>query len=184
MDGGRGAEGIRAAAQDRGIARLEAERAGIGGDVRAALEDDADDAERRAHALDMESVRPVPCGHDAAHRVGEAGDRLQPFRHRLDARLGERQPVDEGGAAAGLSHVGDVMSVLGEDGGGVLAQRAGCGDERPVLGLGRGKRQGALRPAGGAADPGHGFGDIVWSAGFSAISAMLMTRHLNLPRTL
>ncbi len=160
MDRGRGAEGIRAATQDGGIAGLEAEGAGIGGDVRPALEDDADDAERRAHALDVEPVRPVPCGGDAAHRVGEAGDLLQPRGHRFDARLGERQPVDEGGAAAGLSHVGDVPGILGKDRGGGLTQRSGGGGERPVLRLGRGERQRALGPAGGAADACHGLGDL------------------------
>ena len=41
------------AAQDHRIARLEAERAGVGGDIGAALEYDANHAERRAHALDF-----------------------------------------------------------------------------------------------------------------------------------
>ena len=53
-------EALGAAAQDRGIAGLEAERAGIGRHVRAALVDDADDAERHAHALDRQAVRPRP----------------------------------------------------------------------------------------------------------------------------
>ena len=42
MDRARGAEGFRAAAQDRGVAGLEAKRAGIGGHVRPAFVDDAD----------------------------------------------------------------------------------------------------------------------------------------------
>ena len=65
-------ERIRAAAQDHRIAGLEAERAGVGRDVRPALVDDADDAERRAHALDMQAVRPVPCGDHLADRVRAA----------------------------------------------------------------------------------------------------------------
>ena len=70
------AERVGAAAQDRGVAGLEAERAGVGGDVRAALVDDADDAERRAHALDVEAVRAVPGGDDRADRIGQGGDLL------------------------------------------------------------------------------------------------------------
>ena len=53
MNGGGAAMRVRAAAQDDGVAGLEAEPAGIGGDVRPAFENDADDAERRADALDV-----------------------------------------------------------------------------------------------------------------------------------
>ena len=60
MDGAAGAKTLRAAAQDRGIAGLQAQRAGIGGDIRPALIDDADDAERHPHALDAHAVRPPP----------------------------------------------------------------------------------------------------------------------------
>ncbi len=159
VDCRRGAEGIGAAAQDRGIARLEAERAGVGGDVRPALEDDADDAERRAHALDVEAVGTIPFGDDGVDRVGQGGDLPEPFRHRRDALVGERQPVDEGGVAALLLHVGDVVRVLGEDRRGVCAQRRGGGGEGTVLGFGRGKRQRAGGAAAGAPDCGHFRGD-------------------------
>ena len=72
VDGARGTIGVGAAAQDRGIARLEAERPGIGGHVRPALIDDADHAERRAHALDVEAVGAVPAGDHRPDRVGES----------------------------------------------------------------------------------------------------------------
>ena len=49
----RGMMALRAAAQDRGVAGLEAQRAGVGGHVGAALVDDADHAERHAHALEL-----------------------------------------------------------------------------------------------------------------------------------
>ena len=52
VDRRRGMEAVGAAAQHRRVARLEAERAGVGGDVGPALVDDADDAERRRDALD------------------------------------------------------------------------------------------------------------------------------------
>ena len=102
MDGGGGIERIRAAAQDHRIAGLEAERAGIRRHVRPALIDDADDAERRAHALDMQAVRPVPCGDDVADRIAEFGDFADAVGHGADARRVELQPVHEGGRKPGL----------------------------------------------------------------------------------
>ncbi len=58
--GGDGAirfERLGAAAQDAGVTGLDAERRGIGGHVRARLVDDADYAERHAHASDLDAAR-------------------------------------------------------------------------------------------------------------------------------
>ena len=66
----RRAQALGAAAQDRGVAGLQAERAGVGGDVRPALEDHADDAERRAHPADVQPRGPVPLGDHLPDRVG------------------------------------------------------------------------------------------------------------------
>ena len=49
----RGVETVGAAAQHHRVAALQAKRAGVRGDVRPAFVDDADDAERRRHALDF-----------------------------------------------------------------------------------------------------------------------------------
>ena len=89
-----GMERLRAAAQDHGVARLEAQRAGVGGDVRAALVDHADDAERRADAADVQAGRHVPFGDDVAHRVALRGHGAQPVGHGADAPVVEGQPVD------------------------------------------------------------------------------------------
>jgi hypothetical protein len=78
---GRGAEGIRAAAQDRGIAALQAQRAGIGRHVGAALEDHGDDAERRRDTLEAQAVRPRPFRQHAAERIGQVGDRGDGVRN-------------------------------------------------------------------------------------------------------
>ena len=86
---------VRAAAQDRGIAGLEAQRAGVGGDVRPALVDDADDAERHAHALDGHAVRPRPALRHRADRIGERAHHVEPVRHRGDALVVEREAVEE-----------------------------------------------------------------------------------------
>ena len=66
-------------------------------DIGAALEDHADDAERHAHALDGHAVRPLPAFGDRADGIGNAAHVGDALRHRLDARLRQRQPVEKGG---------------------------------------------------------------------------------------
>src|SRR3546814_13194914 len=66
-------EALRAAAQNGGVAGLEAERAGIGGHVRPALVDDADDAQGHGDAGDLQAVRPLPLGHGAPDRIRQLG---------------------------------------------------------------------------------------------------------------
>jgi hypothetical protein len=60
MNRAAGAKALRAAAQDRGVTGLQTQRAGIGGHIRPAFIDDADDAKRHAHAFDAHSVGPPP----------------------------------------------------------------------------------------------------------------------------
>ncbi len=69
MDGAARAQAVGAAAQDRGIAGFQAERAGVGGHVRPAFVNDSNDSERDADALDGHAVGPRPGRHDAAHRI-------------------------------------------------------------------------------------------------------------------
>src|SRR5213083_1527710 len=47
----------RPAAQDAGVARFQAQRRGVGGDVGARFVDDADHAQRHAHPADLDSGR-------------------------------------------------------------------------------------------------------------------------------
>ena len=115
MDRARRAMRIRAAAQDRGVAGLQAQRAGIGGDIRAAFVDDADDANRRAHALDGHAVRPLPFVEHVADRIVQLGDDFEAFGHRRDALPVERQAVEEGAGDAGGLGFGDVVLVGGQD---------------------------------------------------------------------
>jgi hypothetical protein len=60
MDRPRRAEAFGTAAQDDGIARLQAQRPGICRDIRPALINHADHAKRYAHAFDAHAVRPPP----------------------------------------------------------------------------------------------------------------------------
>ena len=85
MDGARRAMAVGAAAQDHGVAGLQGQRAGVGGDVGPAFVDHADDAERHLDALDGHAVRPRPGFGDPADRIGKAAHHVEAFGHRLDA---------------------------------------------------------------------------------------------------
>ena len=95
----RGMQRFRAAAQDRRVAGLDAERAGIRRHVRPALIDDAEHADRRRHARDVETVGPSS---SAQARVrpdrASAATSATPFADRLDALGVELQPVHHRGA--------------------------------------------------------------------------------------
>ena len=110
-DRARGVEALPAAAQDGGVAGFQAQRASVGGDVGPGFVDDADHAERRAHPGNAQAVGPVPLGGDAADRVGQGGDRLQPLRHRLDAFRVQGQPVDEGAVDVPARRIFEVACV-------------------------------------------------------------------------
>ena len=115
MDGAAGAETVRAAAQDHRVAGFQAQHAGIGRDVGAAFEDHRDDAERHPHPLDGHAVRPLPAFGDDADRIGDLAHDGDAIGHRLDARRGQRQPVDEGGAGAAGARLRDILGIGGED---------------------------------------------------------------------
>ncbi len=94
MDRGARARAFGAAAQDRGIAALQAKRGRVGRDVRPALVNDADHAERHAHARDLETVRTLPFGDGLPDGIVERRDRFEPGGRRFDPLVVERQPVD------------------------------------------------------------------------------------------
>jgi hypothetical protein len=166
-DGAGGMRAFAAAAQEDGAAGLEAERPGIGGDVRAAFEDHADHAERLRHAPDHEAVRPCPFGQHAAHRIGQGSDVLQPARHCLHARGRQHQPVAEGGGQPRRG--GEVGRVGVEDRGLARAQGGGGGVQRGILrggrGTGEGGRGGPRGGAGGFDQMGVGIGRLVHRGG-------------------
>ena len=58
------------------VARLDAERAGVGGDVGPGLVDHADDADRHAHAADHQAVGPRPFAR-SRRRPDRAGRRCR-----------------------------------------------------------------------------------------------------------
>ena len=109
--------------------------------------DDADHAERHAHARNLQAVRPCPRRRHLPDRIGEHRDRAQAFGHRCDARRIEHQSVEESLVAVlaarrlEVLHIGvnDLLRVR-------LDPRSHC-FERAVLGLGRGERKRSRRLA-------------------------------------
>ena len=154
-DRARGEEALRAAAQDRRIARLEAERPGVRGDVRARFVNHADHAERHAHARDVEAVRALPARQLGADRVVEPGDRLEPGGHRLDAHRIQRQAVEQRCPQAALLRRRHVFGVGGQEFVLSVAQAVRCGAERPIFQRTRRGRQDARRGPGALSQLAH-----------------------------
>src|SRR5690606_17271058 len=85
--GGNGAvrmDGLLAAAQNRGVARLETKHGGIRGDVRSALEDDADDADRGPLLLQAQAVGAGPLLEDLSDGVVQGRDFAYALSHGRD----------------------------------------------------------------------------------------------------
>ena len=115
------ARALGAAAQDRRIAALQAQRRRIGRHVGPALVNDADDAERHAHARDLETVRPLPFGDDLPDGIVERRDRFEPGGRRFEPLVVEREAVDHRARRVARFRFGDVLGVGGEHG-----RRARC----------------------------------------------------------
>ena len=89
----RRSEALGTAAQDHGVAGAQAQAAGIGGDVRPRFVDDADDADRNAHARDVEPVGARPAREFGADRIGQRRHRFEPGGHLFDP-LARRAAAD------------------------------------------------------------------------------------------
>ena len=83
------------AAQQHGVAGLEAQAGGVDRDVGARLVDDPEDPERNAHLADLEPVGQRPAADHLTDRVGKVGDVPERVRDGRDAVRGEGQPVDD-----------------------------------------------------------------------------------------
>ncbi|GJD59703.1 hypothetical protein IFDJLNFL_5634 [Methylobacterium dankookense] len=169
---------VRAGAQDRGVAGLEAERPGIGGDVGAALEDHADHAERHGDALDQQAVRPLDRRELPPDRIGQGADLLDRVGDAGEALLVEGEPVDQRLAMAGGLRGGDVAGVLAQDLGSAGTDALGDGAQRDILRLRGGERHLPRGGAGAAADPGHLRAEVV---GIREIRAQVENRHVRHP---
>jgi hypothetical protein len=140
-----GRKRLRPTLQDHGVARLQAQTAGVGGDVGARLVDHADDSERHAHLADLEAVRAPPARDGLADRIGQGGDLIEPLRHRVDARLAQAEAVDQRGGQPALLARRDVLAVGVQQCPRMLAQTRGRDRQGGVFRRGRRRCEGARR---------------------------------------
>ena len=94
MQGAVGVDRLLAAAEDDGVAALDAERGGVDGDVGPALVDHEDDAERHADLADLQAVRPPAATDDLADGVGKAATSSSDLGHLVDPAGIQRQAID------------------------------------------------------------------------------------------
>ena len=141
---------FRAAAQNHRVAGFQAQRACIGGDVRTALVNDTDYAERHAHALDAQAVGTRPGCDDDADRIGQRRDVFDAACHGRDAFLVERETIHHRVGKRPLRRRLQIATIGFEDRGALLANLgSGCG-ECSVLRRSTGAGQGLRRAHGGA----------------------------------
>src|SRR5690606_25612853 len=145
---------FRATAQDGGVAGFQAQGRRIDGHVRARLVDDADHAERHAHAADLDAGRAVAEVGDGTDRVSQGDDLLEPLDHAVEARRGQFQAVEQGRLEAVVGGALHVARVGVEDGAAMAAQGGGNGGQRPVLGAAVGTGQMARGGTGALSDVG------------------------------
>ena len=146
-------EGVAPAPENDGVPRLDAEGSGVGGDVRPALVDEADDADRRADATDLHPVRPALHADGRAHGIGQGRDLADPQHHVRDPPLRERQPVEKGPGMALVPRPLDVHSVRLEDGDHLFLDAPRHQTEGLVLGARGGDGERASGLPGGARAP-------------------------------
>src|SRR5690606_8632723 len=143
-----GIDRLRAATQGGGVAGFQAQGGGIDGHVRACLVDDADDAERYAHAADLDTGRAIAEIGDGADRVSQGDYLLQPLDHAVESRRGQFQTVEQGGFQAIVGGTLHVARVGVENGAAMAAQGGGNGGKSPVLGAADGAGQSPWSGAG------------------------------------
>ncbi|MND53378.1 hypothetical protein D3C80_444140 [compost metagenome] len=154
-NGAVGMDGLGAAAQDGGVARLQAEAGGVDGHVRPRLVDDADHAQRYAHLADLDAGRQVAHVTDLADGVRQGGDLAQALDHVVDTCRGQGQAVEHGWFQAIGAAIGQVLLVGGGQLGTSAIQGIGGSQQGAVLLRGAGTGGHARGGASGAAQAGH-----------------------------
>jgi hypothetical protein len=137
-----------------------AARSVVGGNVRTALVDDADDAERHSHALDKQPIRPRPLRDHSANGIGQRDDILDALRHRLDTFVVEQEAIDHGAGQVALLSGPHVLGVRCENRRAIVAQRPGRGAQGGVFRGGRRLGERARRDDRGASQVVHEAGNI------------------------
>ena len=154
------ANGLGAAAQDRGIARFKAQRRRVGGHVRTRFVDDADDAQRHAHLAHLNPARAELELADLADRVGQGGDLFNAFGHRLDALLAQGEAVEQSGLQPGGSCRGDILGVRSKQGRAFAPDRGRQGKQSSIFNARIGAGDGTRGGTGLGADTAHVVFDV------------------------
>ena len=103
------------AAQDRGVARFEAERGRIGRHIRPGFKNDADHTNRNAHFADVQAVWTRPLGQQLAHRVWQSRHLGHGVGDALQALRVEREAVNHRAGEAVFTRPGQIDRIRGED---------------------------------------------------------------------
>ncbi len=121
-----------AAAEDDGVAALDAQRGGVAGDIRPAFIEKQDHAERDAHLADSQAVGPDVAFDDLPDGIDLGGDLLDAVGHGGDAFIVQLEALDQGRLHFGLLSRGDILGVSGQQrfpagakGCGYFSQRGG-----------------------------------------------------------
>ena len=159
-EGGVGVEDFLAAAQDRGVAALQAEDGAVDGDVGARLVDDADHADGHAHAADLQAIGTRGFVEQFADGIGQRGDLADALGELLEAGLIESEAVDLGGGQAVGFGLGEVELVGLHERGGGGRQQVGQLEQRGVFHGGRGRGEHERRGAGALGNRGDELSEI------------------------
>ena len=151
-DGHIGADGFLAAPEDHGVARLDAQGGGVGGDVGAGLINDAHHAQGDAGFLNFQAVGTAVALRHLAHRVIQGGDIENALAHAADAVRGQGEAIQQGGMHPGGLGGGHVLPVGRQDIVGMGGQGSGHGGQGLVLTGGAGHGQQAGGDFGAGAD--------------------------------
>ena len=111
--------GLAAAAEDAGVARLDAQGSSVDGDVGPRFVNDGDDAQGHSHLADMQPVGPVPFFKAAADRVGKLDDLAHAGSHIVNPLFCQLQTIQHGFAHAVVPCRGNIQ-VIGFDNAGRL----------------------------------------------------------------
>ena len=115
-----GADGFLAAAQQHGVARFQAQPRRIRRHVRARLVNDRDHADGHGDLTQPQPIRARCLFQHTPHRVGELRDLPQTVRDARDARLIQRQPVQQRIRKPACAPIRKIVRVRRQDGGGVF----------------------------------------------------------------
>ena len=153
-------DGFRTAAQDGGVAALDAQAGRVDRHVRASFVDDADHAQRHAHAAHLDARRAEFQVGDLADRVGQRDDLAQAVHHRGDRLVGQREAVQQRRLQAGGGRRFHVARVGGTELVGVALDGGGDQQQGLVAGGAVRARHAARCRACLAADSMHVVGDV------------------------